>query len=66
MSTNPPAHAAGASQPSGAASLSQADRAKAVVAAVRQAQPAWAALSVAERVAKLLQAQQNKIGRAHV
>ena len=56
MSTNS-AHSHADPSPLGEAS-SPGDRAQAVMAAVRGAQPAWAALSVAERVAKLLQAQQ--------
>lgn len=59
MSTNSAPSDPGPSAADNAPASAASDRARVVVAAVRQAQPAWAALSVAERVAKLLQAQQN-------
>ena len=52
MSTNSSSSLAGHSHSGTEPAISQGDRAKAVVAAVRLAQPAWAALTVAERVAK--------------
>lgn len=64
MSTNPSFQAAASNASVGAPLISQADRAQAVVAAVRQAQPAWAALSVAERVAKLMRAQEHILGKS--
>ncbi len=64
MSTNSSSSLAGHSHSGTEPAISQGDRAKAVVAAVRLAQPAWAALTVAERVAKLRQAQQNILSKS--